>query len=152
MDVDHEAYAALEARLGHRFADPRLLEQALTHKSFLNENAHLGRDDNERFEFLGDALLGFAVGQLLMEAFPARSEGEPDMFQMTRAGATIARNVFLIDPSMVTYGIFDDIQVHKPAKTGDADKYVLNVEYTLIVNNEAAHGVIADTFGISAAA
>lgn len=72
--------------------------------------------------------------------------------QMTRAGATIARNVFLIDPSMVTYGIFDDIQVHKPAKTGDADKYVLNVEYTLIVNNEAAHGVIADTFGISAAA
>jgi hypothetical protein len=70
--------------------------------------------------------------------------------QMTRAGATIARNVFLIDPSMVTYGIFDDIMVNKPAKTGDAEKRVLNVEYTLIVNNEAAHGVIADTFGISA--
>ena len=72
--------------------------------------------------------------------------------QMTRAGATIARNVFLIDPKMVQLGIFDDIQIHKPAKTGDAEKRVLNVEYTLIVSNEAAHGVIADTFGISAAA
>ena len=69
--------------------------------------------------------------------------------QMTRAGATIARNVFLIDPSMVALGIFDDIQVHKPAKTGDAEKRVLNCEYTLIVNNEAAHGVVADTYGIS---
>lgn len=72
--------------------------------------------------------------------------------QMTRAGGTIARNVFLIDPSMVTLGVFDDIQVHKPAKTGDAEKRVLNVEYTLIVNNEAAHGVIADTYGLSASA
>jgi hypothetical protein len=70
--------------------------------------------------------------------------------QMTRAGSDIARNVFLIDPSMVTLGIFDDIQIHKPAKTGDAEKRVLNVEYTLIVNNEAAHGVIADTYGLSA--
>lgn len=72
--------------------------------------------------------------------------------QMTRAGATIARNVFLIDPSMVTLGVFDDIMINKPAQTGDATKRVANVEYTLIVNNEAAHGVIADTFGISAAA
>ena len=70
--------------------------------------------------------------------------------QMTRAGATIARNVFLIDPMMVTLGVFDDIQVHKPAKTGDAEKRVLNVEYSLLVNNEAAHGVVADTFGLSA--
>lgn len=69
--------------------------------------------------------------------------------QMTRAGAATARNVFLIDPSMVKYGIFDDIQVHKPAKTGDAEKRVLNVEYTLLVMNEAAHGVVADTYGIS---
>ena len=70
--------------------------------------------------------------------------------QMTRAGATIARNVFLIDPDMATIGIFDDIQIHKPAKTGDAEKRVANVEWTLVMNNEAAHGVIADTYGISA--
>lgn len=72
--------------------------------------------------------------------------------QMTRAGATIARNAFLIDPKMVAVAFFDDIQIHKPAKTGDAEKRVLNVEYTLMVANEAAHGVIADTYGMSASA
>jgi hypothetical protein len=70
--------------------------------------------------------------------------------QMARAGAAVARNAFFIDPKMVTVGIFDDIQLHKPAKTGDAEKRVLNVEYTLVVKNEAAHGVAADLFGLSA--
>lgn len=69
--------------------------------------------------------------------------------QMTRAGATIARNVFLIDPSMVALATLDDIAVRTPAKTGDAEKRVLNVEYTLMVANEAAHGVVADTFGLT---
>ena len=72
--------------------------------------------------------------------------------QFARAGATVARNAFLIDPKMVKMGVFDDIQMHKPAKTGDAEKRVLNVEYTLIVNNEAAHGVVADLYGMSASA
>jgi len=70
--------------------------------------------------------------------------------QMARAGATIARNAFFIDPKMVNVGIFDDIQLHKPAKTGDAEKRVLNVEYTLVVKNEAAHGVAADLYGLTA--
>lgn len=70
--------------------------------------------------------------------------------QMTRAGATIARNVFLLDPSMVSVAFLDDIAVRTPAKTGDAEKRVLNVEYTLMVANEASCGVVADTFGLSA--
>lgn len=70
--------------------------------------------------------------------------------QMARAGATVARNAFLVDPRMVSLGVFDDIQINKPAKTGDAEKRVLNVEYTLLVNNEAAHGVAADLFGLTA--
>ncbi|MSP63989.1 MAG: ribonuclease III [Myxococcales bacterium] len=79
MDSDREAYAALEALLGHRFANPGLLERALTHKSFLNENqaaVATGREDNERLEFLGDAVIALAIGHLLMESFPLRSEGE----------------------------------------------------------------------------
>jgi len=71
--------------------------------------------------------------------------------QMTRAGATIARNVFVLTPNMVSLGIFDDIMVNKPAKTGDAEKRVINVEWTLLMNNEAAHGVVADTFGLTSA-
>jgi hypothetical protein len=69
--------------------------------------------------------------------------------QMARAGASVARNAFLVDPRMVTLGVFDDIQLQKPAKTGDAEKRVLNTEYTLIVQNEAAHGVAADLFGLT---
>lgn len=70
--------------------------------------------------------------------------------QMARAGAAVARNAYLIDPRMVSLGVFDDIAIQKPAKTGDAEKRVLNVEYTLLVNNEAAHGVAADLYGLSA--
>lgn len=72
--------------------------------------------------------------------------------QMTRAGAAVARNGFLIDPEMVSLGVFDDISIEKPGKTGDAEKRVLVTEYTLLVNNEAAHGCAADLYGLSASA
>ena len=71
-----DGYDILEAKLGHRFRDRRLLEMAVTHKSFLNENPLPGREDNERLEFLGDAVLGLTVGHLLMESKPLRSEGD----------------------------------------------------------------------------
>jgi ribonuclease III len=74
--VDGDPYARLEAQLGHAFKDRGLLESALTHKSWLNENAASGRGHNERLEFLGDAVLDLAVGHLLMDAAPAESEGE----------------------------------------------------------------------------
>lgn len=70
--------------------------------------------------------------------------------QMARGGAAIARNAFLIDPKMVSLGVFDDISLEKPGKTGDAEKRVLVTEYTLIVNNEAAHAVVADIYGLTA--
>jgi hypothetical protein len=69
--------------------------------------------------------------------------------QMARLNATACRNVLLIDTSKVAVGIFDDVHEVKPAITGDAEKRVLIVEYTLIMKNEAAHGIIADTFGAS---
>ncbi|WP_269533363.1 ribonuclease III [Chitinimonas sp. BJYL2] len=61
--------ARLEAALGHRFRDPQLLRQALTHRSF-------GLPHNERLEFLGDSILNAAVARLLFDTFPALSEGE----------------------------------------------------------------------------
>ncbi|HVZ71705.1 MAG TPA: ribonuclease III [Polyangia bacterium] len=69
-------YADLEAQLGHAFADRALCEAALTHKSWLNEAQDAGRTDNERLEFLGDAVLALIVSDLLMRRFPERSEGE----------------------------------------------------------------------------
>lgn len=69
--------------------------------------------------------------------------------QMARAGATIARNAFLVTPNMVKLGVFRDVMLEKPAKTGDAEKRVLLTEYTLIMKNEAAHGVAADLYGLT---
>jgi ribonuclease-3 len=69
-------YAALEQTLGHQFHDQRLCETALTHKSWLNESPDEQRVDNERFEFLGDAVLALVVSDLLMKRFPDHPEGE----------------------------------------------------------------------------
>ncbi len=65
---------ALEARLGASFADPGLLDVALTHRSFAYE--HDVQETNERLEFLGDAILNLCVTDLLYERFPEHLEGD----------------------------------------------------------------------------
>ena len=57
------------------FRDPSLLERALTHRSYLNEHPELASDDNERLEFLGDAVLDFVTGAWLYNRFPELQEG-----------------------------------------------------------------------------
>lgn len=68
--------------LGYRFREPALLEQALTHRSLVNEIGS-GTLDNERMELLGDAILDFAVTELLMERHMDRSEGELSKLRAT---------------------------------------------------------------------
>jgi len=67
---------ALERRLGYRFRDVGLLEHALTHKSKAHEDATGGVVDNESLEFLGDAVLGFVIADLLYREFPHFDEGQ----------------------------------------------------------------------------
>ncbi len=79
--IDRSALEALEATLGHSFRDPGLLEQALTHSSLRHEQQVAGekvtdRGDNERLEFLGDAIVGMLVAESLFRRFPALHEGE----------------------------------------------------------------------------
>lgn len=57
------------------FRNPLLLQRALTHRSYLNEHPQ-ELEDNERLEFLGDAVLGFLVGELLYRRYPKMSEGQ----------------------------------------------------------------------------
>jgi ribonuclease-3 len=73
-EVEDEALCALEARLGHRFRDRDLLREALRHASYAHETE--GAISNERLEFLGDAVIGVVVAQLLFEAQPGWREGE----------------------------------------------------------------------------
>lgn len=64
----------LESKIGHRFEKPELLERAMTHSSCANE---LGLTaDNEQFEFLGDAVLGFIISDRLVQNFPELNEGK----------------------------------------------------------------------------
>lgn len=67
---------ALEERLGVTFPDRTLALTALTHKSWVNEHREEGAADNERLEFLGDAVVDLAVSQRLMERFPEATEGQ----------------------------------------------------------------------------
>lgn len=76
MDARHDA---LQRRLGHRFAQPALLEQSLTHRSF-------GSGHNERLEFLGDAVLALAVSGMLFERLSGSDEGD-----LTRVRAHLVR-------------------------------------------------------------
>jgi ribonuclease-3 len=66
----------LQTVLGLKFKDPALLQQALVHRSYLNEARALGLESNERLEFLGDAALGLIVSQKLFSDFPHLSEGD----------------------------------------------------------------------------
>lgn len=63
---------AFEGRIGHRFAEPRLLVEAVTHGSF----ASPGREDNQRLEFLGDRVLGLVMAEALLAADPQATEGQ----------------------------------------------------------------------------
>lgn len=65
----------LAERLGLRFADMLLLSRSLTHRSYLNEHPE-AIEDNERLEFLGDAVLDFVVGAWLYNRYPEMPEGD----------------------------------------------------------------------------
>ena len=78
--------AALQQTLGISFNDPSLLEQALVHSSYINENPGFAPISNERLEFLGDAVLDLVVAEKLYQDFPRLTEGE-----MTRLRAALVR-------------------------------------------------------------
>ena len=70
----------LQDRIQYRFTDPDLLEEALRHSSYVNEHPHPDIRDNERLEFLGDAVVSLIISDMLMKRTPPMEEGE-----MTRA-------------------------------------------------------------------
>ncbi len=76
MFYDFDAVQEFAARNGLTFDDPALLRTALTHRSYLNEHADLDWDDNERLEYLGDAVLDFLLAEFLFGRFPGAREGE----------------------------------------------------------------------------
>lgn len=74
----------LEGKIGYTFKDKTLFKQALTHSSYANEHRHEGLKDNERLEFLGDAVLEIISSEYLFYNYPDMAEGE-----MTKLRASI---------------------------------------------------------------
>ncbi len=85
---------SLQGQIGYTFADDSLLVQAMTHRSFANEMGDADID-NERLEFLGDAVLELIVSKALYEKFDRMTEG-----QMTRARAAIVRAETLAEAAL----------------------------------------------------
>jgi ribonuclease-3 len=81
-----------QATIGITFEDEKLLKQAFTHSSYVNEHRRKPYEDNERLEFLGDAVLELTVSQFLYKKYPMMSEGE-----LTKLRAAI-----VCEPSLVT--------------------------------------------------
>ena len=69
-------FKVFEAAIGVTFRNPKLLEQAFTHRSYLNENVKLGAEHNERLEFLGDAVLELVATDYLFHKYPDKTEGD----------------------------------------------------------------------------
>ena len=93
----------LEQGLGYTFQNKALLENALTHSSYANENRERHIPDNERLEFLGDSILGFVVADYLYRNYPNKPEGELTRIRadlvcernLAEAAATIELGTFL---------------------------------------------------------
>jgi ribonuclease-3 len=87
-----DEFEALQQAIGYRFRDRGLLEHAMTHTSRANEDVSGGVHDNESMEFLGDAVVGFVVADVLFREFPEFDEGEKSKTKAALVStATLAR-------------------------------------------------------------
>lgn len=91
MEPASQDWQALEERIGYTFRQPELLERALTHPSWLQEQNLPPVHSNQRLEFLGDAVINLTVSELLYERFP----GEPEGF-LTRQRASLVKGPVLV--------------------------------------------------------
>ncbi len=98
----------LQTTLGYRFANTDLLMEALRHSSYVNEQSDDRLRDNERMEFLGDAVLNLAVGYLLTKAYPQMHEGDLSRIRANLVNETrlseVARSIRLGDHLLLGKG------------------------------------------------
>jgi len=145
-----ETLGPLEAHLGHKFDDLGLLEHALTHRSRAHEDASGGVIDNESLEFLGDAVLGFVIADMLFHTFPTHSEGYKSKVKASIvSAAALARLAEDIDLGRFVYlgrGEEKTGGRHKHAILADGFEAVIAAIY-LDGGVEAARAFIVSRFG-----
>lgn len=89
----HDALADFERRLAYRFGDRRYLAQALTHRSYAHETPEDETRDNESYEFLGDAVLGFVIADIVFHEFPLTDEGQKSKVKASLVSAVALARV-----------------------------------------------------------
>ena len=102
----------LEETLGYTFHDRSLLENALTHSSYANENRFKGCQSNERLEFLGDAVLGMVTADYLFRTHPDLPEGD-----LTRTRAALVCEESLVEVAKA-WGLGEYLRLGKGENAG----------------------------------
>jgi ribonuclease-3 len=120
-----ENLGPLEEMIGYTFKDIGLLEHALTHRSRAHEDASGGVIDNESMEFLGDAVLGFVIADLLFKRFPTHTEGYK---------------------SKVKAGIVSAASLARLAADIDLGRYVLLGRGEEKTGGRRKHAILADSY------
>ena len=115
----------LEQQLRYDFSNREILHEALRHSSYVNELAHENLKDNERLEFLGDAVLNLIVGHLLMRRYPEIHEGE-----LSRRRANLV----------------NESQLAKMARSFELGGYVHLGKGEIQTHGREKNSILADTF------
>lgn len=130
--VTLEAAQRFEQASGLTFRDKTLLQRALTHRSYLNETRYLLQADNERLEFLGDAVLDFLVGEYLYHRFPEMREG-----MLTNLRAALVR-----EETLAAFALRLDLGSHLQMGRGEAESGGRERPATLCASFEALVGAL----------
>ena len=117
--------AGVEKYLQYEFSNKELLYEALRHSSYVNELAHENLQDNERLEFLGDAVLNLIVGHILMRRYPEVKEGE-----LSRRRANLV----------------NESQLAKMARSFGLGNYIQLGKGEIQTNGREKNSILADTY------
>lgn len=115
----------IEQRLKYEFKDKNLLEEALRHSSYVNELADPLLRDNERLEFLGDAVLNLIIGHILMQRYPELKEGD-----LSRSRANLV----------------NETRLAKIARSFDLGSYIQLGKGEIQTLGREKNSILADTF------
>src|SRR3989338_4037304 len=121
----------LEKKIGVVFKNKDLLKEALTHRSYINENPKWGVNHNERLEFLGDAILELIVTEDIFKKFPKKEEGELTLYRSALVNSkmlgAIAYKIGLGDEILMSKG-----EAQESVKNRSKDKLAANAIEALI--------------------
>jgi ribonuclease III len=147
--MTEQSFLPLEDDLGYHFEDTSLLRQAMHHSSYVNEQHDPTLEDNERLEFLGDAVLDLVITHMLMDRFPESREGDLSRMRATVVNesqlASVAQELKLGEFIMLGKGESQSHGEEKSSILADAFEAVVAAVY-LDGGLQAAFDVIVNQF------